>query len=355
MSNLTNETSFGEASDVREQRPTVVVSALTCHRSETLERLLQEFQRMELPLQFRTVLLIVDNDKDGSAQELVASYQEKIDNLRYVIEPRPGIPVARNRALDEAVAMDGSALCFIDDDEYPDEKWLIRLVDHWQKTGASLVGGPVNVAPADASYGPVQKLINRSLAARQFRKNRAAAEWPERGRRPTIVTNNWLCDLDWARQSGVRFDESLLVTGGSDTDFYRKTLQMGGESSWCSEAVVYEIMGPGRLTLKYQFWRGASQSITHFHFKHQTMTPKLAFMTTLGAVLRFILGGLLMLFPVLGVASLVMATRSMGWAVGRLQAMFGLRSRLYEHATESKSESVEHTTAPQNAGSRNAA
>ena len=75
MSNLTNETSFGEASDVREQRPTVVVSALTCHRSETLERLLQEFQRMELPRQFRTVRLIVDNDKEGSAQELVATYQ----------------------------------------------------------------------------------------------------------------------------------------------------------------------------------------------------------------------------------------------------------------------------------------
>ena len=75
----------------------------------------------------------------------------------------------------------------------------------------------------------------------------------------------------------------------------------------------------------------------------------------MGAVLRFILGGLLMVFPVLGVASLVMATRSMGWAVGRLQAMFGLRSKLYENATESKSESVEHTTDPQNAGSRNAA
>jgi succinoglycan biosynthesis protein ExoM len=318
--------------------PTVVVSALTCHRSETLEKLLQEFSEMTLPSDTRTILLIVDNDKEGSAESLVRRYQSRIADLRYVIEPRPGIPVARNRALTESLEMQADALCFIDDDEYPDSQWLINLVAHWRETHAGLIGGPVQVAPTDSKASLLQKLINRSLAARQDRKNEASAQWPRRGRRPTIVTNNWLCDLRWARDAGIQFDEDLLVTGGSDTDFYRNALQMGCKTSWCSDAIVYEIMGRQRLTLRYQFWRGASQSITHFHFKHQRITVKLAMLTSLVAGLRLMLGCALLVFPVLGFASVVMSMRSMGWAVGRMQAMFGLRSKLYAGATESVSE-----------------
>ena len=340
MPSVTNVTSHDENS-CRDfpSTPTVVVSALTCHRSETLEKLLQEFSKMSLPSDARTILLIVDNDKEGSAESLVQSYTSQIDDLRYVIEPRPGIPVARNRALREALAIDADALCFIDDDEYPDGQWLVNLVDHWKETKAGLIGGPVQVAPTDSKSSLLQKLINRSLGARQDRKNETSALWPDRGRRPTIVTNNWLCDLNWAREAGIQFDEDLLVTGGSDTDFYRNALQLGCQTSWCSDAVVYEIMGPQRLTLRYQFWRGASQSITHFHFKHQRITFKLAMLTTLVAGLRLMLGCALLVFPVLGFASVVMAMRSMGWAVGRMQAMFGLRSKLYAGATESVTES----------------
>lgn len=339
MPSVTNVTcSNGNSRDDRRFRPTIVVAALTCHRSETLEKLLQEYSKMSLPSDAHTVLLIVDNDKAGSAEPLVERYKSQISDLRYVIEPSPGIPVARNCALREALAIDADALCFIDDDEYPDGQWLVNLVDHWRETRAGLIGGPVKVAPTDSKSSLLQRLINRSLAARQDRKNEASAQWPDRGRRPTIVTNNWLCDLEWARGAGIHFDEDLLVTGGSDTDFYRNALQLGCETSWCSDAVVYEIMGPRRLTLRYQFWRGASQSITHFHFKHQRITFKLAMLTTLVASLRLMLGCALLVFPVLGFASVVMAMRSMGWAVGRMQALFGLRSKLYAGATESETE-----------------
>jgi len=49
------------------------------------------------------------------------------------------------------------------------------------------------------------------------------------------------------------------------------------------------------------------------------------------AVLRALLGGLLLVVPVYGRASLVMAVRSLGWSVGRVSALCGGRSTLYAH------------------------
>ena len=118
-------------------------------------------------------------------------------------------------------------LCFIDDDEYPDRRWLVELVACWRTTGAELIGGPVRVAAPPALATSWQRLVNASLAARARRKERDAAADAARGRCRTIVTNNFLCDLRFAERHGLRFDETLLVTGGSDTDFFRRAVRGG--------------------------------------------------------------------------------------------------------------------------------
>jgi hypothetical protein len=52
--------------------------------------------------------------------------------------------------------------------------------------------------------------------------------------------------------------------------------------------------------------------------------------TMLLAALRAVLGVLLFVFPVFGMASPVMAARSVGWAVGRTMVVFGKSSQLYK-------------------------
>lgn len=140
--------------------------------------------------------------------------------------------------------------------------------------------------------------------------------------------------MNWLQQTDVRFNERLLVTGGSDTAFYRAAINEGCKTAWCPDAVVYESIEPNRLSLRYQFWRGQSQSITHFHLKNQPFTPLFAAATTLNAIMRFLLGCLLFVLPVFGVASLVMSVRSMGWAVGRIKGLFGFRSKLYDRSAD---------------------
>lgn len=311
---------------------TIVVAALTCDRNDLLEKLLVEFSQMTLPPAARIILLVIDNSADASSQMMVQRHQNRISELRYVSETSPGIPIARNRAIEEAIELQADALCFIDDDEYPDRQWLVELHADWKNTHANLIGGPVEVAKCCPTLGWWHRLINSSLVKRQRRKNRQAMRRWEAGRQPTIVTNNWLCDLSWLRRSGLRFDAHMQFTGGSDTAFFREAVAQRCQTSWCSRAIVHETMPRNRLKLRYQFHRGMSQSLNHFYLKHGRLTSLAMGITAINAAMRFLLGCLLLCVPVFGVASLVMSVRSMGWGVGRIKGLLGCRSRLYDRA-----------------------
>lgn len=317
-----------DAADAGE-RLSIVVAVLTFRRPDLLADFLEAYARISLPDHCDVTLLVVDNDAAGSGRPTFEAWCDRIPGARYVVEPRTGIPVARNRALDEAIAADADALCFIDDDEVPETEWLVRLVDAWRRSGGQLVGGPVGVAPPPENASRWQRLMNASLAARADRKFRLTAQAAARGSRYTIVTNNWLCDLRWLRSHGLRFDERLLMTGGSDTAFCRSAVAAGCRKAWAADAVVHETIPADRLTARYQLHRGASQSITHFRMKHDRVTPSVVLVTVAMAAARAVLGVVLLAIPVYGVGSLAMAIRSLGWAAGRIQAIRGLKSTLY--------------------------
>ncbi len=328
----TENNSTASSAENRGENPSqsIAVAVLTYKRTDLLEKFLSAFAEMKRPDNSQIALIVIDNDASGSAETLVADWRDRIGDVHYFVETRRGIPVARNRALDEALGLGAHALCFIDDDEYPDGDWLVHLVGQWRRTGAHLIGGPVEVAEAMGSASTWQRFVNSSLAARMKRKNRTTAARALTGGRYTVVTNNWLCDLDWQRRTGVRFDEDMLDTGGSDTAFFRAARSEGAVADWSPEAVVYETMTNDRLSLSYQFFRGASQSNNHFRMKRSSVSVPLAVTTVLVAALRFILAALLMVIPIYGVASPVIASRSLGWSVGRVRALFGSRSTLYQ-------------------------
>lgn len=314
----------------RADRPFVTVAVLTYDRQDLLARFLDAFDAMATPACSRLALIVVDNSAGQSARTMVETRKSAIAEIRYVSETRKGIPIARNRALDEAVSIGADVMCFIDDDEFPDREWLNALVACWQGGDAVLLGGPVEVAAPPPGATPWQALVNRSLQARMRRKNAKSARIAAGGGRCTIVTNNWLLDLDWQRRHGLRFDESLRFTGGSDTAFYRALVDLGGKPGWCPQARVFETMTPDRLSLAYQFSRGAEQSKTNYHGKNSAKERGSAAGTVCLAAARIGSGMFLFCVPIFGMASPVIAVRSIGWAVGRVKALTGGRSRLYE-------------------------
>ncbi len=91
------------------------------------------------------VILVVDNDPDKSARDVVTKFVREgyPFDLLYEVEDQRGISFARNRVLRTAKKRIASFIAFIDDDEYPDHHWINNLLNVILECNADVVAGPV--------------------------------------------------------------------------------------------------------------------------------------------------------------------------------------------------------------------
>jgi GT2 family glycosyltransferase len=205
----------------------VTVAMLTFHRADDLAAAVPLLlaQREEVTDPTTEVdVLVVDNDPAGRGAAMVRALQHP--HMRAVVEPTPGIPAARNRALDECA--DRDVLVFIDDDERPHEGWLRHLLDTYRSTGADAVAGPV----VSRFSGTLDPWV---AAGAFFRRRRLPTGSPI----DVAATNNLLLDMAAVRRTGARFDVRFGLVGvGEDTLFTRSMAQQGARLLWCDEAIV---------------------------------------------------------------------------------------------------------------------
>ncbi len=234
--------------------PRVVLAVLTYRRQRQLAALLPELVRQAARCGRPAGVLVVDNDPDGGAADVVRSLDQP--NVTYVHEPAPGIAAARNRALRAA----GSAevLVFIDDDEWPCEHWLdLLLAGYGRDDRGDRRGRPTGVS------GPVVTTYETPPARWML-----AGRFFDRPRPPTgtilvaAATNNLLLDLAQVRALGVEFDEAYSLSGGSDTLFTRQLVARGGRLVWCDEAEVVDTLPASRSSLGWVLRRGMRIGIT---------------------------------------------------------------------------------------------
>ena len=183
-----------------------VIAVLTFKRPEPLRALLPELVKQADAAPLSTGVLVVDNDPDGSAGDLVAEFAAH--GVRYVNEQRPGIAAARNRALDESP--DERLLIFIDDDERPIETWLELMISRYLVDRPTAVVGPV-ISEFD------QTPDSWVRAGDFFRRRRL----PTGTEIQVAATNNLLLDMTVINEWKLRFDEKFGISGGSDTLFTR--------------------------------------------------------------------------------------------------------------------------------------
>jgi succinoglycan biosynthesis protein ExoM len=197
-------------------------------------------------------ILVVDNDAEGSARETVDRVRARLAEslgstvtIDYVVEPRPGIAMARNRALDESSGSD--ILVFIDDDERPREGWLAPLVTTWQRSGASAVMGRV-ISEFEGELDPW-------VAAGEFFRRRSMAT----GTPITVAAaGNLLLDLSQVNRFGARFDARVGLGSGEDSLFSRELVRRGGSMVWCQESVATDVVPRSRMTRAWVLARARS-------------------------------------------------------------------------------------------------
>jgi len=219
----------------------VTIGVITYQRGEALRELLASLARQTFNGAAPTIeLLIVDNDAKASACRIVDEVEWDMPYpVRYIVEPRAGIPFARNRVVAE-MRRHSQALAFIDDDETADPTWLAELLRVQRAYDADVVSGPVlrefdETTPAWVTQGT---LFNRP----RFETGTL---------RPTADTGNVLTMAHLFKVFDPPFDESIGQAGGSDREFYGRVYAAGYTIVYANDAMTRERVPAERATARW--------------------------------------------------------------------------------------------------------
>jgi len=221
----------------------IAVIIITYHRNQGLVKLLTELRRQQChdsTRLFRLTTIIVDNDCEGFAAASVEPFKLVSElNIRYIVEPTLGIPLARNAGI-AAVPDDAEFFCFIDDDEWPGHTWIDELLKTQRATGADCVqGGVIPVYPEAAPKRLVKIGIFNGI------------HYVDKVSLKEGASCNVLISTAFIRRTGLRFDKRLRMTGGSDYLFFKQAIALGMRIVGSAEATVYEDIPMNRMTLRW--------------------------------------------------------------------------------------------------------
>jgi len=221
------------------QQPHLSVCICTFKRPDYLKRLLEELRGQDTGGLFTYSIVVADNDQLESAKALVTDFGAASPvPVRYCLEPRQNIALARNKAIENA---DADFVAFIDDDEFPAKGWLLNLFKTLNEYKADGVLGPVK---PHFDFEPPQWVVKGEFFERPTHATGYYVRWPE------TRTGNVLFRRDILNGVGVPFRPEF-GTGGEDTDFFRRMQEKGCSLVWCNEAIVYEAVPPSRCNRTY--------------------------------------------------------------------------------------------------------
>lgn len=223
--------------------PHITVCACTFKRPQLLAGLLTSLFEQVTKGKFTYSIVIVDNDREGSARETVEHFQRAHPgSIQYFVEAEQNIALARNRSIQHAT---GELVAFIDDDEVAIKEWLLRMYAALVKFGATGVLGPVK--PRFAGVPPTWATKARIFERPGFETG-SPIGWRQTGTGNVLLWRAALAKLDGP------FREEF-GSGGEDLDLFRRAMEQGQVFVWCEEAVVFEIVPPERTRISFQLRR----------------------------------------------------------------------------------------------------
>ena len=221
----------------------ICISLCTRNRARMLAQCLDSLVPAVAAVDAEIFVIVVENSDRPDSQGAVEGFAGRLD-IAYLLEPEPGIPFARNRGIEAALARGFDWLIFIDDDEFVGPDWLAVLVAAPARFEAEVFSGPrIRVCPPGTP----------TWFPRDLGETRAPTGTP----RKTAYTANTMAAARLFRADGLalRFDPRFRLTGGVDNDLFRRFARGGGKIVWIDEAVLSEEFPASRMTLRWNWER----------------------------------------------------------------------------------------------------
>lgn len=202
---------------------------------------------------------MVENDPDPVYGDIIEKFSHTMP-IEHVVEPRPGLCHARNKALDTATAMGVDWLGGVDDDQIIDQDWLVHMVAALRRYPDTdmFVGQWRRIEPEDtpAWYPP---------SVQPSQKPTGSIIYSGAG-------GNTLFSAKVFSPSGMalRYDQRFVSIPGEDTEFGLHYVAKGGKMRHVLEAITTEEIHPERHGIKDRvirtMWSHYSQTLCrHIH------------------------------------------------------------------------------------------
>lgn len=192
-------------------------------------------------------VVVVDNDPDGSAAEIVAA-AELPWPTRYLKEGRPGVSAARNAAVRAA---EGDVIAFLDDDETASPSWL-RALDAARRSFDA--DGVIGVVLPE--YDPDVPRWARSDRFFAYRRHPTGTAVHHGG------VGNCLLSMDALAHVDPPFDDALGLSGAEDTLLLLELTRSGRRLVFADDAVIHERVPAARARYGYLISRAFRSTST---------------------------------------------------------------------------------------------
>ena len=299
-----------------EYQPISVAIITIRGREIALEKLLTHLNKSFMHYPEECELVICNNSDKNYIEQI-----EKIISItktdeycsrRIIQSPENNIAVARNLLFKKTAHR---LLAFIDDDEYPTEKWLTALSDAMREKETHVVAGPViSNYPNTTPYW----IVNADIHNVETRTDGNVIQY--------AATCNLLIDKQSVPEPVFNID--FGKSGGSDTEFFERNVQAGMIVRWATKALVYEDVDSSRANSRFIIRRFMVQGQVFRRIKtlHGTIPSQFLF------ALRAWLGGMMSLL--MAAVLLILRRKTLGLWLKRAFFNFGKvikpRKLLYE-------------------------
>ncbi|MGH4139613.1 glycosyltransferase family 2 protein [Clostridium sp.] len=291
----------------------VCICICTYKRPDYLRKLLESLKKMLLNnlnmLQLQ--IIVVDNDKIGSALSIVLEPCFIGLEIIYRIESNRGISSARNKCIELALVTGPDFIAFIDDDEYASENWIYELVNAAINFNADIVAGPVlRVLPQNSPNWIKSKMFDGKRLKTGTLMDICAS-------------GNVIFKTEIITKENIRFDLMYSLTGSEDTKFFMTLKKLGYVIVFSNEAIVYEWVPINRVKLKYLLKREFANSVNFVHIEKQLEKKYLICLRPIKAFIILMKGMILFVMSISrGISYMAIALQIIIKSIGQFVGFF---------------------------------